>query len=98
MYPVLFFLSFDHGTKLGMYNVKLDPDDFNSTQMRSFSGDLVYAQNKRQQVVMAERFAVRHPSIYFASWHPGMMRWTTRRMTICLTRVFIQAGLTHRRS
>ncbi|CAF5117335.1 unnamed protein product, partial [Rotaria socialis] len=53
-----------------MYNVKLDPDDFNSTQMRTFSGDLVYAQNKRQQVVMAERLAVRHPSIFFASWHP----------------------------
>lgn len=55
----------------GMYNVKLDPDDFNSTQMRSFNGDLVYAQNKRQQVVMAERFASQHPSIYFATWHPG---------------------------
>ncbi|CAF1944991.1 unnamed protein product [Rotaria magnacalcarata] len=55
----------------GMYNVKLDPDDFNSTQMRTFSGDLVYAQNKRQQVVMTERLAVRHPSIFFASWHPG---------------------------
>jgi dehydrogenase/reductase SDR family protein 12 len=57
----------------GMYNVKLDPDDFNSTQMRPFNGDLVYSQNKRQQVVMAERLAERHPSIYFATWHPG---WT----------------------
>ncbi|CAF2315504.1 unnamed protein product [Rotaria sp. Silwood2] len=55
----------------GMYNVKLDPDDFNSIQMRTFNGDLVYAQNKRQQVVMAERLAERHPSIYFATWHPG---------------------------
>lgn len=55
----------------GMYNVKLDPDDFNSTQMRTFNGDLVYAQNKRQQVVMAERLAEQYPSIYFATWHPG---------------------------
>lgn len=58
---------------LGMYNVKLDPDDFNSTNMRNFSGDLVYAQNKRQQVVMIERFAERFPSIFFASWHPGKL-------------------------
>lgn len=57
----------------GMYNVKLDPDDFNSTRMRTFSGDLVYAQNKRQQVVMAERFAAQQPSIYFATWHPGLI-------------------------
>jgi dehydrogenase/reductase SDR family member 12 len=54
-----------------MYNVKLDPDDFNSNQMRTFTGDLVYAQNKRQQVVMAERLAKRHPSIFFCTWHPG---------------------------
>ena len=55
----------------GMYNVKLDPDDLNSTRMGTFKGDLVYAQNKRQQVVMAERFAAQNPSIYFATWHPG---------------------------
>ncbi|UJR19630.1 hypothetical protein I4U23_022764 [Adineta vaga] len=55
----------------GMYTVRLDPDDFNSTQMNTFNGDLVYAQNKRQQVVMSERLARRHPSIFFASWHPG---------------------------
>ncbi len=55
----------------GMYTVRLDPDDFNSTKMGTFNGDLVYAQNKRQQVVMAEQFARQHPSIYFASWHPG---------------------------
>jgi len=54
-----------------MYNVKLDPDDLNSTRMGTFNGDLVYAQNKRQQVVMAERFAEQYPSIYFATWHPG---------------------------
>jgi dehydrogenase/reductase SDR family protein 12 len=54
-----------------MFNVKLDPDDFNSTQMGSFNGDLVYSQNKRQQVVMAERLGERYPSIYFATWHPG---------------------------
>ena len=61
-----------------MYNVKLDPDDFNSTRMRTFSGDLVYAQNKRQQVVMAERFGERHPSIYFATWHPGEFFFSMR--------------------
>jgi len=59
------------GFSSGMYTVKLDPDDLNSTKMGTFNGDLVYAQNKRQQVVMAEQFARQHPSIYFASWHPG---------------------------
>ncbi|CAF1347306.1 unnamed protein product [Adineta steineri] len=55
----------------GMYISRLDPDDLNSTQMSSFKGDLVYSQNKRQQVVMMERFAQRYSSIFFASWHPG---------------------------
>ncbi|UJR11684.1 hypothetical protein I4U23_015865 [Adineta vaga] len=55
----------------GMYMCRLDSDDLNSTKMSSFSGDLVYSQNKRQQVVMMERFAQRYPSIFFASWHPG---------------------------
>ncbi|CAF1036211.1 unnamed protein product [Rotaria sordida] len=54
-----------------MYNVKLDPDNFNLTHTRTFDGNFVYAQNKRQQVVMAERLAERYPSVYFATWHPG---------------------------
>ena len=44
---------------------------FNSTHIRTFNGDFIYAQNKRQHVVMAKRLAERYPSIYFATWHLG---------------------------
>jgi len=36
-----------------------------------FDGTKVYAQNKRQQVVMTDYYAKNHPGIYFASMHPG---------------------------
>jgi len=36
-----------------------------------FDGTEIYAQNKRQQVVMAEHYAKTYPEIYFASMHPG---------------------------
>ena len=54
-----------------MLNVKLDYEDFNHDKMRKFDGTVVYAQNKRQQVVMAEYWARQKPSVYFASMHPG---------------------------
>lgn len=50
---------------------KLDPNDLNHDRSTKFDGTLVYAQNKRQQVIMTEIYARNHPSIYFASMHPG---------------------------
>lgn len=55
----------------GMLLVKLDHTDLQSENMTKFDGAMVYAQNKRQQVVMTERWANRFPNIYFASMHPG---------------------------
>ncbi|XP_031557527.1 dehydrogenase/reductase SDR family member 12-like [Actinia tenebrosa] len=55
----------------GMLLVKLDHTDLQSQNMSKFDGALVYAQNKRQQVVMTERLADKYPNIYFASMHPG---------------------------
>lgn len=55
----------------GMYTQKLDHEDFNFDRWRKYDGVIVYAQNKRQQVVMCEEFAKSHPNIFFASMHPG---------------------------
>lgn len=55
----------------GMLTVKLDHEDFNHDKMKKFDGTMVYAQNKRQQVVMTEYLAKQNPNIYFASMHPG---------------------------
>jgi len=38
---------------------------------KSFDATMVYAQNKRQQVVMTEQYAKKYPSITFTSMHPG---------------------------
>ncbi len=54
-----------------MLNVKLDYEDLNHQNMRKFDGTVVYAQNKRQQVVMCEYWARQYPNIYFATMHPG---------------------------
>lgn len=55
----------------GMLTHKLDPVDLNHKNMRKFDGTMVYAQNKRQQVVMTEHLAKKFPKVYFASMHPG---------------------------
>lgn len=55
----------------GMYTVKLVPDDFNSARLHKFDGTFVYAENKRQQVVMNRSFAKLYPSIHFSAMHPG---------------------------
>uniref|UniRef100_A0A2K5IZS9 Dehydrogenase/reductase 12 n=1 Tax=Colobus angolensis palliatus TaxID=336983 RepID=A0A2K5IZS9_COLAP len=49
----------------GMLVQKLNTDDLH------FDGTMVYAQNKRQQVVLMERWAQGHPAIHFSSMHPG---------------------------
>lgn len=55
----------------GMLTHKLNSDDLNSDKMTKFDGTMVYAQNKRQQIVMAESYARNNSSIYFATMHPG---------------------------
>ncbi|XP_074657766.1 dehydrogenase/reductase SDR family member 12-like [Tubulanus polymorphus] len=37
----------------------------------AFSGIAIYAQNKRQQVVMTEEWAEQYPDIHFSCTHPG---------------------------
>jgi len=54
----------------GMLTQKLDLSDLNS-EKGSFDGTMVYAQQKRQQVIMTEQYAEQHPDIFWASMHPG---------------------------
>ncbi|XP_051989317.1 dehydrogenase/reductase SDR family member 12-like [Xyrauchen texanus] len=54
----------------GMLVQKLDTDDL-QTERAQFDGNMVYAQNKRQQVVMTEVWAKASPKIFFSVMHPG---------------------------
>ncbi|XP_004680399.1 PREDICTED: dehydrogenase/reductase SDR family member 12 [Condylura cristata] len=54
----------------GMLVQKLNIHDLQS-ERTAFNGTMVYAHNKRQQVVLTERWAQRHPAIHFSSMHPG---------------------------
>ncbi|XP_053142019.1 dehydrogenase/reductase SDR family member 12 isoform X2 [Hemicordylus capensis] len=54
----------------GMLVQKLNISDLQSENV-AFDGTMVYAQNKRQQVVLMEQLAKAHPSIHFSSMHPG---------------------------
>nr|XP_057938697.1 dehydrogenase/reductase SDR family member 12 [Doryrhamphus excisus] len=54
----------------GMLTQKLDVDDLQS-EKGTFDGTMVYAQNKRQQVVLTERWATQHKEVHFSSMHPG---------------------------
>ncbi|KAK6195826.1 hypothetical protein SNE40_001177 [Patella caerulea] len=58
-------------TSGGMLTQKLNIDDLQSEKLSSFDGTMVYAQNKRQQVVMTEIYATKYPSIHFSCMHPG---------------------------
>ncbi|XP_018648991.1 putative short chain dehydrogenase [Schistosoma mansoni] len=42
-----------------------------TTKPNKFDGTMVYAQNKRQQVVMTEMWSQNYPEIFFCSMHPG---------------------------
>ncbi|VDP74875.1 unnamed protein product [Echinostoma caproni] len=56
----------------GMLVQKLDSSDPMLVKQRArFDGTMVYAQNKRQQVVLCELWAQAYPEIVFASMHPG---------------------------
>ena len=50
---------------------KLDVKDLQFEKMNPFDGTMAYAQNKRQQVVMTEKWAEKYKEIFFSSTHPG---------------------------
>uniref|UniRef100_A0A8C3LB71 Dehydrogenase/reductase SDR family member 12 n=1 Tax=Chrysolophus pictus TaxID=9089 RepID=A0A8C3LB71_CHRPC len=54
----------------GMLVQKLDISDLQSGS-GMFDGTMVYAQNKRQQVVLTEQWAKTHRSVHFSVMHPG---------------------------
>ncbi|XDV28029.1 hypothetical protein PO909_031441 [Leuciscus waleckii] len=54
----------------GMLVQKLNADDL-QTERAQFDATMVYAQNKRQQVVMTEVWAKANPKIHFSVMHPG---------------------------
>ncbi|KAJ8011563.1 hypothetical protein DPEC_G00059540 [Dallia pectoralis] len=57
-------------TSAGMLVQKLQPADLQSAK-GPFDGAMVYAQNKRQQVVLTDQWAKKHPAIHFSVMHPG---------------------------
>ncbi|KAG7322205.1 hypothetical protein KOW79_015063 [Hemibagrus wyckioides] len=57
-------------TSGGMLVQKLRTGNLQSQRGR-YDGTMVFAQNKRQQVVMTEQFAKAHTSIHFSVMHPG---------------------------
>ncbi|XP_068196030.1 dehydrogenase/reductase SDR family member 12 [Antennarius striatus] len=54
----------------GMLVQKLKVDDL-QFERSSFDGVMVYAQNKRQQVVLTQQWAKENPDIHFSAMHPG---------------------------
>ncbi|XP_068021308.1 dehydrogenase/reductase SDR family member 12 isoform X1 [Melanerpes formicivorus] len=54
----------------GMLVQKLNLSDLQSAN-GTFDGTMVYAQNKRQQVVLTEQWAKAHRNIHFSVMHPG---------------------------
>ncbi|XP_061648012.1 dehydrogenase/reductase SDR family member 12 [Phyllopteryx taeniolatus] len=54
----------------GMLTQKLNVDDL-QFEKGAFDGTMAYAQNKRQQVILTERWAAQHKDIHFYSMHPG---------------------------
>ncbi|KAG5282821.1 hypothetical protein AALO_G00034980 [Alosa alosa] len=54
----------------GMLVQKLNVEDL-QFEKGSFDGTMAYAQNKRQQVTLTERWAQQHKEIHFSSMHPG---------------------------
>uniref|UniRef100_A0A8B9GQI2 Dehydrogenase/reductase SDR family member 12-like n=1 Tax=Astyanax mexicanus TaxID=7994 RepID=A0A8B9GQI2_ASTMX len=57
-------------TSGGMLVQKLRTGNLQSQRGR-YDGTMVYAQNKRQQVVLTEQFAKAHTNIHFSVMHPG---------------------------
>ena len=59
----------------GMLLVKLDSSDLQMEKMSPFEGTLVYAQNKRQQVVLTDHWSKQIPPVQFTTMHPGDYRF-----------------------
>ncbi|XP_062408369.1 DHRS-12_like_SDR_c-like domain-containing protein isoform X1 [Sardina pilchardus] len=57
-------------TSGGMLVQKLRTGNLQS-ERGSYDGTMVYAQNKRQQMVMTEEWAKAHTNIHFSAMHPG---------------------------
>lgn len=55
----------------GMLTQTLNVTDLQFEKMSKFDGTTAYAQNKRQQIVMTEQYALKYPSIHFSTMHPG---------------------------
>ncbi|XP_059936071.1 dehydrogenase/reductase SDR family member 12 isoform X6 [Mesoplodon densirostris] len=62
----------------GMLVQKLNTDDLQS-ERTAFDGTMVYAQNKRQQVVLTELWARAHPNVHFSCMHPGWVDTPDRK-------------------
>lgn len=54
----------------GMLTQKLNVEDL-QFEKGTFDGTMAYAQNKRQQVILTERWAAQHKDVHFSSMHPG---------------------------
>uniref|UniRef100_UPI00358F6FDB dehydrogenase/reductase SDR family member 12 isoform X2 n=1 Tax=Myxine glutinosa TaxID=7769 RepID=UPI00358F6FDB len=54
----------------GMLVQQLDVKDLQH-EHGTFDGTMVYAQNKRQQVVLTEHWSRLHPGVHFSVLHPG---------------------------
>ena len=67
----------------GMYTVKLNTKDLQFETMRPFDGTFVYAQNKRQQIVMTQQLAAQYPNIHFSAMHPGWADTPGRIYVLC---------------
>ena len=61
---------------------KLDVKDLQFERMNPFDGTMAYAQNKRQQVVMTEKWAEKYKEIFFSSMHPGNIVQLTMKPTL----------------
>lgn len=55
----------------GMLVQKLNMDDLQFEKMKPFDGTMAYAQNKRQQVIMTEKWAAENTTINYYAMHPG---------------------------
>nr|CAB3237655.1 dehydrogenase/reductase SDR family member 12-like [Phallusia mammillata] len=55
----------------GMYTQKLNVQDMQMLQLQKFEGEMVYAQNKRQQVILTEEWAKQESAVHFSCMHPG---------------------------
>lgn len=55
----------------GMLVQALNLADLQLEKMSPFDGTMAYAQNKRQQVILAEQYGKQIPEVRFWTCHPG---------------------------